>query len=68
MRNFELPELFFLLRATEWTVVLSLIAFAVGGLGGGAIALLRVGRRRALRLAALGFIQLFQGTPLLMQL
>src|SRR5690606_3852970 len=47
---------------------LSAVAFAGGALGGLAVALARVSPVNALRYAALGFIRLFQGTPLLMQL
>jgi polar amino acid transport system permease protein len=57
-----------LLLALRWTVVLSLIAFVGGGVVG---ALLLWARLRAGRVAtrAVGlYIQLFQGTPLLMQL
>jgi len=57
-----------LLMAARWTVVLSLVAFVGGGLVG---LLLLVGRLKknplAERLIA-GYVQLFQGTPLLMQL
>lgn len=57
-----------LLLAARWTVVLSLIAFVGGGLVGAAILVARLGpARRAERLFA-GYVQLFQGTPLLMQL
>ncbi len=57
-----------LLLAARWTVALSLIAFLGGGLVG---ALLLVARLRGGRLAERavgGYVQLFQGTPLLMQL
>jgi len=40
----------------------------LGGLVGGVLAVLRASGRAATRLAAAGYIQLFQGTPLLMQL
>lgn len=68
MRSFSSNEFLFLLGAMRWTVVLSLIAFALGGLVGGTIALLRVSSLGPVRLLAGGYIQLFQGTPLLMQL
>ena len=68
MRVFSLNDLLFILAATRWTVLLSLLAFALGGLLGGVIAVLRVSRFAAVRLAAAGYVQLFQGTPLLMQL
>ncbi|MFT4242835.1 MAG: amino acid ABC transporter permease [Acidovorax sp.] len=57
-----------LLLAARWTVALSLIAFVGGGLVGLALLLARLaGGRVAQRLVA-GYVQLFQGTPLLMQL
>ena len=57
-----------LLLATRWTVALSLIAFVLGGVVGLAILFARVSHSRALRLATMAYIELFQGTPLLMQL
>jgi polar amino acid transport system permease protein len=57
-----------LLWATRWTVLLSLIAFACGGMVGLFILFLRVSRVRVLEIATKVFIELFQGTPLLMQL
>ena len=68
MRQFSTNEFQFILAAGQWTVVLSLIAFCVGGALGLLIALLRVSVFAPVRLAASGYIQLFQGTPLLMQL
>jgi polar amino acid transport system permease protein len=55
----------YLLMAAQWTVLLSLIAFAGGALVGLPVALLRVSRFAALRVVASGYIQLVQGTPLL---
>ena len=57
-----------LLMAGVWTVALSAIAFVGGGLVGIAVLFLRTSRVTALRLATQGYINLFQGTPLLMQL
>lgn len=54
--------------AARWTVLLSLVAFVCGGLVGLAVTLLRVAPVPALRRAAMLYIELFQGTPLLMQL
>jgi len=68
MRTFGSNEFLFILAATRWTVVLSLIAFLLGGLLGGLIAVLRISAYRPVKLLATGYIQLFQGTPLLMQL
>lgn len=57
-----------LLLAARWTVILSLIAFVSGGIVGLAVLLARVSHNKALRLLCAGYIELFQGTPLLMQL
>nr|WP_210320047.1 amino acid ABC transporter permease [Pseudaminobacter soli] len=58
----------FILFAVQWTLALSVVAFTGGAVGGLLIALARVSKVAPLRYAALGFIRLFQGTPLLMQL
>jgi len=55
----------YLLTAAEWTVLLSLIAFVGGALVGLPVALLRVSKVGALRTLASAYIQLIQGTPLL---
>jgi polar amino acid transport system permease protein len=57
-----------LLFAVRWTILLSLVAFIGGGLVGGAVLFLRTGKNALLRRLAWGYIELFQGTPLLMQL
>lgn len=57
-----------LLLAARWTVVLSLVSFVGGGLVGLLILTLRISKARWARLFAAGYIELFQGTPLLMQL
>ncbi|MGO4809049.1 amino acid ABC transporter permease [Cupriavidus sp. 2MCAB6] len=57
-----------LLLAARWTVVLSLVAFAGGAVTGLLVLMMRISRRAPLRRAAWGFIEVFQGTPLLMQL
>jgi polar amino acid transport system permease protein len=57
-----------LLLAARWTVVLSLIAFVGGGLVGLALLVLRTLPSPAAQRAVAGYVQLFQGTPLLMQL
>ena len=68
MRQFSFNDFLFILAATRWTIVLSLLAFGLGGLLGIVIAVLRISRFAPVRLAAAGYVQLFQGTPLLMQL
>lgn len=68
MRTFAFPEFLFILQAAQWTIGLSLIAFVGGAIGGLLIALSRTSDHRALQLLSGGFIQVFQGTPLLLQL
>lgn len=57
-----------LLFAARWTVLLSLVAFVGGATVGVLILILRISKRPSLRGFAKGYIALFQGTPLLMQL
>jgi polar amino acid transport system permease protein len=57
-----------LLLAARWTVALSLIAFVGGGLVGGLLLWSRLARWPAAEPLVRGWVQLFQGTPLLMQL
>ena len=57
-----------LVLAARWTVLLSIVAFIGGGVVGLLILLLRISAKKGLRRFASGYIALFQGTPLLMQL
>lgn len=57
-----------LLLALRWTVGLSLIAFVGGGLVGATLVTLRLTRGDGVRRAVALYVQLFQGTPLLLQL
>src|SRR4030095_15146276 len=57
-----------LLIATQWTIVLSLIAFVCGGIVGLALLFMRTSRIPALEWFTKVYIEFFQGTPLLMQL
>ena len=68
IRPFEYAEFMFILESTRWTILLSLIAFFSGTLGGLAIALCRISSSRILSFLAAIFIRIIQGTPLLMQL
>ena len=61
-------HILYLLQAAEWTVLLSLIAFAGGSVVGLMLALLRVSRVGFMRALASGYIQIVQGTPLLIVL
>jgi len=67
-RDFAWNEIVFVLLALRWTVLLALVAFLGGTLGGLGIAMLRTARNPAWRALAVGYIQFFQGTPVLMQL
>lgn len=57
-----------LLLAARWTILLSLVSFISGGIAGFLLLLARVSPSRALRGGAKIYIEIFQGTPLLMQL
>jgi polar amino acid transport system permease protein len=57
-----------LLLAGRWTVLLSLATFVLGSAVGMMILFARMSKRRALQRAAKLYIEVFQGTPLLMQL
>lgn len=57
-----------LLLAARWTLVLSLIAFIGGGLIGLLLLVLRTTPYKIIQRIIEGYVQLFQGTPLLMQL
>lgn len=57
-----------LLIAGRWTVALSLVAFLGGGLVGLALLVLRLSKLPMADKFVGGYVQLFQGTPLLMQL
>lgn len=57
-----------LLLAARWTVVLSMIAFIGGGLVGLLLLVARLSKVRGMNRLVGGYVQLFQGTPLLMQL
>ena len=72
MRTFGWPELWFIVEAAKWTLALSAIAFAGGAVVGLLVALARTsshtgGNAVLARIAAV-FTQIFQGTPLLLQL
>ncbi|MEN9560526.1 MAG: Inner rane amino-acid transporter permease protein YecS [Pseudomonadota bacterium] len=69
MVDFSLWDIFRnLLLAMRWTVVLSLIAFIRGGVFGLGLLVLRIGKYTWAQNAVKIYVQVFQGTPLLMQL
>ena len=68
MRTFGVSEFWFIVQAAQWTLALSAMAFVGGSLLGLLVALARTSENAAARWAATVFIQVFQGTPLLLQL
>lgn len=67
-RTFGLNDVVYLIEAARWTVLLALIAFAGGGIVGALVTLMRISKNRVLRGVAIAFVEVLQGTPLLMQL
>lgn len=57
-----------LLWATQWTIILSLIAFVGGGIVGLILLFARTSQIKPLEIVTKCYIEFFQGTPLLMQL
>lgn len=69
MVDFSLWDIFRnLLMAARWTVLLSLVAFVGGGLVALGLLIARLARWRGAETGVSLYVQLFQGTPLLMQL
>jgi polar amino acid transport system permease protein len=65
IRQFGAIDLLFLIGAVRWTLLLTLVAFLGGGLIGLVLAVMRVSNLLVLRAVATAYIQLVQGTPLL---
>jgi polar amino acid transport system permease protein len=61
-------EIFFLLQGLKWTLALTVIGFIGGGVFGLVVALARTAKSRISQRVSAGYIAIFQGTPLLMQL
>ena len=69
MVDFSLWDIFRnLVLALRWTVLLSLVAFAGGALVGGGLLLARIAKWPGAQRTVAVYVQVFQGTPLLMQL
>lgn len=65
---FTWTHLQYLVQSIGWTLVLSLLAFVLGGIGGFLVMLARISPRAWLRRPALLFIECVQGIPLLILL
>jgi polar amino acid transport system permease protein len=63
--HLNVNHLIFLGQGALWTIGLSLIALAGGGIVGFVIALARISPLRSIRLVSAAYVQLVQGTPLL---
>lgn len=68
MHTITIPELLFLLKGAQWTIALSVIGLILGAMAGLVIALARTSNNSMLKRITGGYIAVFQGTPLLMQL
>jgi len=66
MTTFGWPEFMFLVRSAGWTLVLTAIAFGIGAVAGGAIAILRLAQNRVPRAIASTYILVIQSIPVLM--
>lgn len=63
--SLNLNHLLFLGQGALWTIGLSLIALIGGGIAGGIIALARISPLKSVRVASGAYVQIVQGTPLL---
>lgn len=68
MGGFTWTYFFYLVQSIGWTLVLSALAFVLGGVGGFLLMLARISPRAWLRRPALLFIECVQGIPLLILL
>ena len=68
MQTFGWPEALFIFRAAGWTLLLTVIAFAIGGVMGGALAIMRLSRIAPIRHFASIYILVIQSIPVLMVL
>ncbi|WP_349959450.1 amino acid ABC transporter permease [Rhizobium sp. ZPR3] len=68
MPTFGLTQFIFLLEAALWTLALSALGFIGGGVVGFVVALARISPSRIIRWTATAYVQLIQGTPLLVLL
>lgn len=68
MTTFGWPEFLFILRSAGWTLLLTLVAFSIGSLLGGALAILRLSENRVIRHIASTYILVIQSIPVLMVL
>lgn len=68
MTTFGWPEAYFIFRAAGWTLLLTAIAFVLGSIIGGAVAIMRLSTIKWLKRFAAGYILVIQSIPVLMVL
>ncbi len=68
METFGWPEMLFIFRSAGWTLLLTLVAFSIGGVAGAALAIMRLSPSPALRAIASTYILVIQSIPVLMVL
>lgn len=68
METFGWPEMLFIFRSAGWTLLLTIVAFGIGSLLGGGLAIMRLSQSRALRALAASYILVIQSIPVLMVL
>ncbi|HBP28754.1 MAG TPA: amino acid ABC transporter permease [Advenella kashmirensis] len=68
MDSFSSVQLMYLLKGMGWTLVLSIISFALGSVTGFAVMLARVSVHKSVRVVISVYIQVIQGIPLLVLL
>lgn len=66
--SLTLAHFFLFMTGLKWTLILTVIGFTGGAIGGLLVALARTADNPLLHRAAWAFIEIFRGTPLLMQL
>jgi polar amino acid transport system permease protein len=65
MQEFGANHAFFIIKAAQWTILLSVVAFIGGGILGLFVALCRTAHSSSIRLISGAYVALIQGTPIL---
>jgi polar amino acid transport system permease protein len=68
MATFGWPEMLFIFRSAGWTLLLTAVAFGIGSLLGGLLAIMRLSQNRVIRHIASTYILVIQSIPVLMVL
>lgn len=65
MQEFSVTHALFIIKAAQWTILLSLVAFIGGGILGLFVALCRTAKSKGVRVLSGTYVTLIQGTPIL---